>query len=145
MSGLAGLLAGRTEPGIYRWHGAFDIADVRHAVEHAHWNFAWVDGWHHQDKKEFLDAAGQALGFPDDWGHTFDALGDCLADVTAGDSNGWVLLWDGWGTLARSDEQAFSVALSVLGGRVNADRGGPFAVLLRGEGPESMTGVESLD
>ena len=39
-----------------------------------------------------------------------------------------VLLWDGWGPLARHDERAFSVALSVLGGRVNADRGGPFAV-----------------
>ena len=79
MSGLAGLLAGRKEPGIYRWHGAFDIADVRaRGRARAAGSFAWVDGWHHQDKKEFLDAAGQALGFPDDWGHTFDALGDCL-------------------------------------------------------------------
>jgi hypothetical protein len=47
-----------------------------------------------------------------------------------------VLLWDGWSPLARHDEQAFHVALSVLGGRVHADRGCPFAVLLRGEGPD---------
>jgi len=31
--------------------------------------------------------------------------------------------------------QAFSVALSVFGGRVNAERGGRFAVILRGDGP----------
>ncbi len=36
---------------------------------------------------------------------------------------------------ARHDEEAFHVALSVLGGRANADRDAPFAVLLRGEGP----------
>jgi len=145
MSGLAGLLAGRTEPGIYRWHGGFDVPDVRHAVEHAGWRFAWVDGWHLETKKEFLDAIGEALDFPDHYGRNFDALGDCLSDVVAGDSNGWVLLWDGWGPLARADEQAFSVALSVLGGRVNADRGGPFAVLLRGEGPDDVAHVPSLD
>ena len=66
------------------------------------------------------------------------------ADVTAGDSEGWVLLWDGWGPLAREDERAFSVALSVLGGRVNADKGGRFAVLLRGDGPD-VDGVPWLD
>ena len=95
-------------------------------------------------KAEFLAAVGEALDFPDYYGQNFDALADCLADVTAGDSEGWVLLWDGWGPLAREDERAFSVALSVLGGRVNADKGGRFAVLLRGEGPD-IEGVPSLD
>ena len=95
-------------------------------------------------KAEFLAAVGEALAFPDYYGQNFDALADCLADVTAGDSEGWVLLWDGWGPLAREDERAFSVALSVLGGRVNADKGGRFAVLLRGDGPD-IEGVPSLD
>jgi hypothetical protein len=145
MSGLAGLLAGRTKPGTYRWHGGFDVPDVRHTVEHAGWHFAWLDGWHLETKEEFLEGIGEALDFPDHYGRNFDALGDCLSDVVAGDSNGWVLLWDGWGPFARKDEQAFSVALSVLGARVNADRGGPFAVLLRGEGPEDVPHVPSLD
>jgi len=48
---------------------------------------------------------------------------------------GVILLWDGWSPLARHDEQAFKVALSVLGGRANADRGCKFAALLRGDGP----------
>jgi hypothetical protein len=142
MSGLAGLLAHHVEPGIYRWHGHF--RDVRHTVEHAGWRFAEVDGWHHSTKAEFLAAVGESLRFPDDYGQNFDALADHLGDVTAGDSEGWILLWDGWGTLARDDERAFSVALSVLGGRVNADKGGRFAVLLRGDGPE-IQGVPSLD
>jgi Barstar (barnase inhibitor) len=144
MSGLAAMLAGRKEPGTYHWHGAFSVEDVRHTVEHAGWHFAYVDGWQGESKEEFLLAVGQALDFPDDYGKNFDALADCLQDVTAGDSQGTVLLWDGWGPFARDDERAFSVALSVLGTRVNAERGGAFAVLLRGDGPE-VYGLRSLD
>jgi RNAse (barnase) inhibitor barstar len=140
MSGLAAVLAGRVAPGIYRWHGAFPTPEVQHAVEHAGWRFAYVDGWHGDTKQEFLDAVGEALDFPEDYGHNFDSLGDCLLDVT----DDTILLWDGWGPLARADEQAFSVALSVLGTRVNAEREGAFAVLLRGDGPD-VPGVPSLD
>lgn len=144
MSGLAAILAGRTGPGIFRWHGAFNAVDVRHTVEHAGWRFAYYDGWGAESKSEFLAGIAKALAFPGESGQNFDALADSLQDVVAGDSVGTVLLWDGWSPFARADEQAFSVALSVLGTRVNAERGGPFAVLLRGEGPETV-GVPSLD
>jgi len=142
VSGLAALLAGRASPGVYTWHSGFGVTDVRHTVEHAGWRFAHVDGLTAQTKAEFLRAVGEALDFPDWYGESFDALADCLADVDGAD--GTVLLWDGWGPLARSDPQPLSVALSVLGTRVHADRGGPFAVLLRGEGP-AVAGVPGLD
>ena len=136
------MLAKRTPAGIYTWHSGLKVADVRHAVEHAGWRFAHVDGLAAQTKAEFLAGVGEALDFPDWYGRNFDSLADCLADVDSGE--GTVLLWDGWGVLAREEPRAFSVALSVLGTRVNAERGGPFAVLLRGEGPE-VGGVASLD
>jgi Barstar (barnase inhibitor) len=155
VSGLAALLAGRVDPGIYLWHGAFEVEDVRHAVEHAGWGFGHVDGWLAGGKAGFLAAVGRALAFPEWYGQNFDALADCLHDVGGGAQaggqgdvgagvDGVLLLWDGWSTLARDDEKAFSVALSVLGSRVHADRGVPFAVLLRGEGPE-VPGLPSLD
>ncbi len=144
MSGLAGVLAGHEAPGVHRWHSAADVADVRHAVEHAGWGFAHVDGWTGaQSKAAFLAAVGGALHFPEHYGQNFDALTDCLRDIGSGRS-GVVLLWDGWGTLARSDEQAFAVALDILGSRVEADRGVPFSVLLRGEGPD-LPEISSLD
>ncbi len=144
MSGLAALLAGRKKPGIYTWHGAFGPTDVRHTVEHAGWRFAHVDGWHGDTKREFMEDVAQALGFPDHFGKNFDALADCLRDVKADQGHGTVLLWDGWGPLARHEKQAFKRILDVLDERVGATRGGPFAVLLRGEGPK-VKGVASLD
>ncbi|GAB3035636.1 hypothetical protein GCM10011376_18480 [Nocardioides flavus (ex Wang et al. 2016)] len=144
MSGLAAVLAGHQPPGIHLWHGAFDVDDVRHTVEHAGWGFGHVDGWTVADSKAaFLSAVGKALDLPDSYGHGFDELADNLHDIGTG-RDGVVLLWDGWATLARADEKAFDIALTVLGSRVNADRGVPFSVLLRGDGPP-LPGVTSLD
>lgn len=149
MTGLASLLAGRHAPGIYRWHAAFNVADVRHAVEHAGGRFAYLDGWQIETEEEFLVAIGEAFGFPDYYHHSFDALLDCLRDVGSypddPDADGWtVLLWDGWSPLARHDERAFSAALSVLSQRVDEDEAGHFSVLLRGEGPD-LDDVPSID
>lgn len=135
MSGLAALLAGHNEPDVYQWHSAAHVDVVRHAVEHAGWRFYYLDTWTIEDKESLLKAAAVTLDVPSFDGESFDALSDGLAEVTADDCEGIVLLWDGWSPLARHDEQAFSVALSVLGGRVNADKGGRFAVILRGDGP----------
>jgi hypothetical protein len=135
MSGLAALLAEHNPPDLYQWHSAANVADVEHAVEKADWSFGYLDGWAIEDKQTFLKAIAAVFGLPDEAGGSFDALSDGLADVECGDHKGVVLLWDGWSPLARHDEQAFSVALSVLGGRANADRGCKFAVLLRGDGP----------
>ena len=135
VSGLAALLAGHNPPDLYQWHSATAVPDVGHAIEHAGWRFVHVDTWTTEDKQSFLAAVAQALAVPDGPAAGFDELSDRLADVDAPGRRGVVLLWDGWSPLARHDEQAFQVALSVLGGRVNADRGCPFAVLLRGDGP----------
>jgi RNAse (barnase) inhibitor barstar len=144
MSGLAALLAGKRKPGIYRWHGAFGATDVQHTVEHAHWIFAHVDGWHGDTKLEFMEDIEEALSFPDHFGKNFDALADCLREVDSGDCHGTVLLWDGWGPFARHEEDAFARIIEVLQERVGADRGGSFAVILRGDGPD-VPGLESLD
>ena len=135
MSGLAALLAGHNPPDVYQWHSAAHVPDVEHAVEKAGWKFVYLDGWTVEDKESFLKAMSAAFSFPDELGENFDALSDGLADVSPDDSNGVVLLWDGWSPFGRHDEQAFNVALSVLGGRANADRGCKFAAILRGEGP----------
>jgi hypothetical protein len=135
MSGLAALLAGHNPPDLYQWHSAAHVPDVQHAVEHAGWQFVYLDGWTVEDKESLLKAAAHAFSFDDDGATSFDSLADRLSDVDPRDAQGVVLLWDGWSPLCRHDEQAFRVALSVLGGRAHADKGCRFAALLRGEGP----------
>jgi RNAse (barnase) inhibitor barstar len=137
MSGLAGILAHHHDPGLYRWHAAFPADEVAHAVEHAGWQFGYVDGWHHQTGREVLTAIGEALGFPDYYGRNLDALNDCLGDL----EGRTVLLWDGWGTLAREDGRTFGVIVELLGQCVGGDQedgrwSATVATLLRGDGPD---------
>jgi hypothetical protein len=136
MSGLAAILAGHRKPGIYRWTSALDVAHIRRAVEHARWAFVSLDTWKIEDKKAFLAATKDAMGFADDFGHNFDAFADSLNDVTHHDGEGVLVLWDGWGPFARADRRAFDVAVDVLSVRARSSRFGKFVVLMRGPGPE---------
>lgn len=137
MSGLAALLVGNVKPGVHHWHAAFDVDDVRHAVETAGWRFAHLDAWPlGTTRADTLQALGPALGLPDHYGGNLDALWDCLRDL----DGPTVLLWDGWGPLAREDKPGFAKLVRLF--RDRAAQGG-FDVLLRGEGPE--TGLPSLD
>ena len=143
MSGLARLLAGRVEPGVYHWTSAAGIDDIRHAAEHANWRLVLLDTWGSEDKDGFMQAAHEAFGFPDWFGRNFDALADALSDIQpADDQHGVVVVWDGWGPLARAERRVFDVAVDVFSGRVEYERAGPFAVLLRGPGPDDTDLVE---
>ena len=137
MSGLARILAGHHPVGVYQWHNHLPEQEIRHAVGHAGWEFGYVDGWTHQDKETFLDAVAEGLSFEAHFKPNFDSLIDCLRDI----AKPTVVLWDGWGPLAREDGQAFSVALDVFTERAGEDPA--FGVLLRGEGPPIS--IPSLD
>lgn len=132
MSGMAALLAGHTPPAAYQWHSAAQVDDVRHAVEHAGWQFLHLDGWTVEEREPFAKALGAALGV-DDSGDLAAVL-DALPSVGSGQDHGSVLLWDGYGPLARRDADAFTQTLSALSER--AGRQPALAVVLRGEGPE---------
>jgi len=137
MSGLAAVLAGRHAPGVFLWHAAYDVEDVRHSVEHAGWTFGYADGWGTESVAEFHERVASALAFPGYYGRNLDALWDCLTDLV----EPTVLLWDGWGPLAHADPERFEALLTVL-----RDRGAarpPFTVLMRGAGPDVE--VPSLD
>jgi hypothetical protein len=142
MSGLAKLLAGNVAPGVYRWSAPSDSATVQHAVERAGWRFIGLDTWQVEDKAGFLTACKGAFGI-DLSEHDFDGLCDALNDVEPGDATGIVVLWDGWAPFARADSFGFEVAVDVFDTRVDAERVGPFAVLLKGPGPQ--TDVPDLD
>ena len=137
MSGLAGVLAGHITPGVYRWHAAYGVPDVEHAVEHAGWRFAYLDGHAVETAAEFHDAVAKALAFPEDYGRTMDAFTECLDDV-ADENQPLVLLWDAWAPLARAQQRTFTSAVEIL-----RSQSPKITVLVRGEGPD--LGLESLD
>ncbi len=136
MSGLAGLLAGRRDPGVYHWHAAFEVADVRHTVALAGWHLGYLYAATVESKQELMVALAEALELPEYFGRNLDALWDALRDV----DEPLLLLWDSWGPLAWAEPDTFAGVIALLTER--AEQGG-FAVLLRGDGPEA--GLPTLE
>ena len=137
MSGLAGVLADHITPGVYRWHAAYHVADVQHAVEHAGWKFAYLDGCQVETAAEFHETVANALTLPDSYGRTMDSLGECLSEGSD-DGKRTVLLWDAWAPLARAEQRTFTSAVDTLRAKSST-----MCVLLRGEGPD--LGLPSID
>ncbi len=137
---FVGVLAGRDPVGVYLWSSEREVTEILHTAEVAGWGGGYVDGWTlPADRRAVLAAMGEALGFGEWFGANYDALADSLRDLT----EPFVLLWDGWGVLARAEPRAFDTLVAILG-RHAQDSDAGFAVLLRGEGPE-VSGIAALD
>ena len=98
-------------------------------------------GWEIEHKAEFLAAVGEALSFPGHYGQNLDALADCLSDLPRR-RHGAAL-----GRLVAVRPRRAAAVLGraeVLGTHARDERTAPFAVLLRGEGPD-LPEVPSLD
>ncbi len=107
---------------------------MRREVEEAGWRFVHLDTSGVEDKPGFLDRAAAAFAFPNWFGRNWDALADSLGDVRS--DTGTLVLWDGWTTFARTNEQPFGVALDIVRERAESPLGGPFVVLMREDEPE---------
>jgi hypothetical protein len=101
----ASLLALVTEgaSGVYRC-APLAQADVPSAAEQ-------IDLRKARDKAAFLAAFAGALGFPEHFGHNWDAFYDCLGDIEGGRK---VLLLRGASAFARAEPEEFGTALDTL-------------------------------
>ena len=125
MTALADVLDGSVGPGVYELDdtdgangtaGAAGAAGTA-AASNAHavsaigeqvtrhgWRFFLVDGADAHDKASFLRAMAAAFDFPDWFGNNWDALADCLNDLSWAPAPGYVLLFDHHDAYASASE-----------------------------------------
>ncbi len=103
---VARVLDGTTPPGVHDWPGAGSADAVARAVRlaaRAHWHAAVLPLADVTDKPSFLDACAESLDLPDWFGHNWDALADCLTDLSWwGAPRGYLLIATGWAALERT-------------------------------------------
>jgi hypothetical protein len=149
MTALAHVL-GEAGPGVHIWHSDRAEADIRADAEEIAWRCVIVDGSRVRDKAQFLEECERSYRFPAYFGHNWDALADCLADLQwlpppePGSAGGILTVFEDSNTFAFADLEAYSIALEVWEEAAEAWRriGVPFTVLLR---PGSQTGAQSAD
>ncbi len=78
-----------------------------------------------KSKEELLKTLAQALGFPKWFGGNWDALEDCLSDLSWRDAEAWALILRNFDAVPRDD---LGVLVEVLGSAAQfwAGRGKPF-------------------
>lgn len=68
-----------------------------------------------RSKDDLLRRMAAALAFPEWFGHNWDALFDCLADLDAGGAEGYLLLLERAGELRRESPADFDTVVGILG------------------------------
>jgi hypothetical protein len=84
------------------------------------------------DKEGLLREIASALEFPDYFGMNWDALNDCLTDMSWKQADGYVLFFEGFQVFAEAAEAEAEVAMQILGVAAEFWRhqGVPFYALL---------------
>ncbi|MFF3667276.1 barstar family protein [Microtetraspora malaysiensis] len=78
-----------------------------------------LDGSGAQSPAAILELIARALDFPEDFGHNFDALYDCLTDLSWLPTGEHVLIWSKPSALRRADPTAYDALGSVLSDAVS--------------------------
>ena len=90
---LDSLLSRPERAGIYHMPYVADLA-LEEAAESLDYPMHRINLSKVTDKDGFLDAIGKALAFPDWYGHNWDALADCLTDLSWMAADGYVIVLD---------------------------------------------------
>jgi hypothetical protein len=129
MGKLLQRLSDAAKSGVYRTARADDVVDATRGsgIRVAQIDFRGVAG-----KEALLDRISSALRFPDYFGGNWDALEDCLSDLSWSKAAGHVLLFEGAQALP-ADERGILVDVLASAAAYWAERKRPFfAVFLDG-------------
>ncbi|MEN3111602.1 barstar family protein [Uliginosibacterium paludis] len=109
-----------------------------HAGPNAGFNAYRIDLNLALDETKLHHVLSRALHFPEWYGHNWDALADCLTDMSWNEADGYVILMQRAEVFANADPAGFSTLLGILRDTVAfwRDQGQSFWVLFIGDIPE---------
>ena len=107
------LLSRAERAGIYHMPFAADLA-LEEATESLEYPMYRVDLTKVTDKEGFLEAISKAMDFPDWFGHNWDALADCLTDLSWMAADGYVIVLERADAFASAAPTDFATALSIF-------------------------------
>ncbi|HEU4322766.1 MAG TPA: barstar family protein [Roseiflexaceae bacterium] len=134
MNKIDALVAGEIPPGLYRFSSRARPDTLTEELAERGWRCFWLDGGTIDDKASFLRACADAMQFPDYFGRNWDALEECLNDLSWVPADGYVLVYDQVARFVSAEPDEWSIAADIMSGAADscAKAGTPLYVLLRG-------------
>ena len=136
MAKLIQRLQDPAKSGVYRASRADAIEDA--LLRGSEIDVAFISLRQVEEKKALLRALGAALGFPDWFGQNWDALEDCLTDLSWREARGHVIALEGFKSLP-ADDLGVLIDVLVTAAGFWAEGGKPFfAVFIDPDGALMM-------
>ena len=130
---LSKILSDAKRSGAYCLTGKVDA--MERAAKGAGLSIIKLDIGRVRGKSGFLSKMATTLKFPRHFGRNWDALHDCLTDLSWLDTGGWLIVITNFTPFAKRHKKDFSLAIEVLASAAEYWRGQdkPFWVLVQGE------------
>ena len=141
MPTLHSVLTDPAAAGLYRVPTRLSLPTLTPRITATDARLALLDGDAIADKATFLRACADALVFPPYFGRNWDALADCLTDLSWLPARGHALLYDNPALLIRHSPAAWATAEAIFSEAAARWRAAdvPFVVLLRRTGELAPT------
>ncbi|GAB4336543.1 MAG: hypothetical protein OHK0047_26020 [Leptolyngbyaceae cyanobacterium] len=114
MDKIMAALAGDRPPGLYRVPPPIERDALARFCQNYNLQLICLDGEKITTKTEFLQAAAQALQFPDYFGYNWDAFEDCLTDWDRLTGKGAILLYTQPENFAKANPKDWSTLVAIL-------------------------------
>jgi RNAse (barnase) inhibitor barstar len=132
MDPVANLLSDPAKAGVF--HLDKDARQLAQSAAEAGLAAFRVDIGHAHDKEDFLEHLSETMRFPDWFGGNWDALADCLRDLSWLDAKGYVIILEKSKHFCASHRHEFDEAIDVLkeAARYWQSQGKPFWAFIGG-------------
>lgn len=113
---IAELLTGRREPGVYTWPvDRREAARGATEAERAGRRVFWLDAHGVRDERTLLERCAEEFALPSYLGHDWDALENCLADLSwAPATTGYLVVYDHWREPADADPVSHRTLMEIF-------------------------------
>lgn len=113
MDTLERLLKNRADSQAYRWHNSVDIDDIARLANQYGFRFFYLNGNLIRTMQDLFDQTKTVMEFPF-FGNNWDALLDCMRDLSWFSESGFLLLYDYWEHFAQSAPDDFRIAIEIF-------------------------------
>lgn len=144
MKSFSALLEDQTRPGVYLLKTMPTVKELEKQAKAKGFLFFHLEGQKIEKKEQFLNHAAMAMHFPEHFGNNWDALEDCLTDLSwieeEKEVNGYVILFDHFDPFSDHHESQLETVVEIFQSASEYwhDQGKAMFVFLHGKGGKEL-------
>ena len=130
--------------GVWLLPGHADVKSVQACAKRHGFAFFHIEGKNIARKEQLLNHVATALRFPDEFGHNWDALEECLTDLEWVDADGYLIYYDHIDGLLGAHPDQFETLVEILRDAVASWKSDDTAMVVLLSGSKAPKGVSKL-